>query len=702
MANVSLQFQLNLSVKMGCFSIQQGRRKAKHRLAPAASPSLTHPSFKILRDFKLGAFSFQFSRSSSNSSSTSRCSTHHSNLQQCPSGPYTRVRAALHNASSKLVQNRSRALAGPSSSFRKAQEHCIQRRREGGNGYGEGRSFISYSAPIPSSAIEQDEDGTFNAHLFPLPLPQTAASTITASEDTSLQFVSPTGSGSSLSSSSSAPFSGCSVSTFTHNSKTYNNPLGFHSTTETNSPELKDTSPWRSLAQPLPLPPASDLGASLREFSYDELAGACLNFAPEFFIRDGGAGSVFKATVRHTSDEEGAIDIAITRLRRGHAHSYKKWRAEVGSLARLSHPNICKVLGFSREDPSSSSDKIAGVQRERLLVYEHTSNGSLESLLYCRKGKAPLDWDTRVKIALGAAQGLAFLHDRLPRQIIYKCFRTLNIQVDLNFNAKLSDYGFARSPKELPSCSPARSLPLDDPYAAPETLSCDEVSAKSNVWSFGIVLLELLTGRQNMDDFFVPEERNLLRWCRPYLLDPKRLYLVIDPELKGRYSTRKVKMVADLALQCLMEDPLSRPSMRDVATSLSCHTTMCNGADSNVNQAFAINSIHSFGNRYNSNILKSRYSKSYNLVSVLASPARSFTPSSQSYDPMYSPAHNSKTKFRGFLSGEITREASRSLVGCRGDHPFLSRAGFLSGELVTHAAEPQRSFSSKGDFRTLK
>lgn len=99
--------------------------------------------------------------------------------------------------------------------------------------------------------------------------------------------------------------------------------------------------------------------------------------------------------------------------------SYKKWRAEVGSLARLSHPNICKVLGFSREDPSSSSDKIAGVQRERLLVYEHTSNGSLESLLYCRKGKAPLDWDTRVKIALGAAQGLAFLHDRLPRQVFF-------------------------------------------------------------------------------------------------------------------------------------------------------------------------------------------------------------------------------------------------------------------------------------------
>eukprot|EP00250_Pteridium_aquilinum_P013128 c21148_g2_i1 orf=266-2347(+) len=681
---------------MGCFPIHQGHHKAKHsRSSPSPSSSLGHPSLKILRELKLGSFPSHVNSGYCNSSSISRIrSTRYPGTRQGPGIPCTRARAVLHNASAKLVSHHPRALSLSSSSFSKAQQHCAQNRGEGTSchGYGEGSSIISYSAPMPSPAME-DEERISNAHLFPLPLPPTATPASTGSEDSSSQFVSSTGSGSSSSSSSSVPFSACSVSTFSHNFKSYNNPLGSHLTTENNPPESKVPTPLPSLAQPLPLPPVSNIGAPLREFSYDELAGACLNFAPEFFIRYGGAGCVFRATVGRNLDEEGAMDIAVTRLSRGHSHSYKKWRAEVGCLARFSHPNICKVLGFSREDPSTAPDKLTGLQRERLLVYEHTSNGSLESLLYCRKGRAPLDWATRCKIALGAAQGLAFLHDRTPRQIIYECFKTLNVQVDQSFNAKLSDYGFARSTRELPSCSPARSLTSDHAYAAPETQSRNEVSAKSNVWSFGIVLLELLTGRQNMDDFFVPEERNLLQWCRPYLLDPKRLYLVMDPELKGRYSTQKAKMVADLALQCLIEDPVARPSMRDIATSLLLHMPTSNQVVSKADQASAFNSIHSNGSHSS---MKLRYPKSYNLASILASPARTFTPSSHS--PNYSPAHNSRTRFKGFLSGEITREASHSLAGCRGDHPFLSRSGFLSGEIAVCAAEPHRSPSSKDDF----
>ena len=90
------------------------------------------------------------------------------------------------------------------------------------------------------------------------------------------------------------------------------------------------------------------------------------------------------------------------------------------SLARLNHPNLCKLIGFTREDPSRSTLR-DGVrlhaQRERLLVFDYAANGSLDTLLYCRKGKAPLDWATRLKIAIGAGEGLAFLHDRMPRQV---------------------------------------------------------------------------------------------------------------------------------------------------------------------------------------------------------------------------------------------------------------------------------------------
>ncbi|KAI5078809.1 hypothetical protein GOP47_0006480 [Adiantum capillus-veneris] len=676
---------------MGCFPVQQRRHRAKHKLSSAASSSsLVHPSLKILKELKTGGLSSQLNNGC-NSNGRNKAMNHYRSAPHSIVTPYTRARAALRSASSKLVRPNTRALA--SSSFSKVQIYHTEVERRGG----EERSIISHSAPLLPSAKDGNE-ATPSAQLFPLPPPPyTRISMAAPSEDASLQSMSSTSSGSSSSSCSSAPFSGCAVSAYSQTYKSYDNPLSARSCSRTNAVDAKLPS---CFAQPLPRPPASEMGTSLREFSYDELAGACLNFAKEFFIRDGGAGPVFKALVRQILDQESAVDIAVTRLSRGHFHSFKKWRAEVGTLARLSHPNICKVLGFSREDPSALSDKVVSVQRERLLVYEHTSNGSLESLLYGRKGRAPLDWGTRVKIALGAAQGLAFLHERTPRQIVYKNFKTLNIQVDHNFSAKLSDFGFARTPKELPFETPARSLPLDDAYAAPETKSYNEVTPKSNVWSFGIVLLELLSGRQNMDDFFAAEERNLLQWCRPYLLDPKRLYLVMDPELKGRYSTRKAKMVADLALQCLAEAPTARPSMREVATSLYWLLPTSDMPDAKGDETLLFSDSRSTDKSHigNSSYLGSsihfKYSKSYSLASVLASPARSFPSSLHLNEPLYSPARNGRTRFSGFLSGEIAKESSYLLEGARGDHPFLSRSSFLTGEVTAHAGEPRLLRSS--------
>lgn len=108
---------------------------------------------------------------------------------------------------------------------------------------------------------------------------------------------------------------------------------------------------------------------------------------------------------------------------------------EAVSLTRLSHPHLCKVLGFTGEDPVMPPDKRTGFERERLLVYEHTFNGSLDSLLYCRSGKPPLDWVTRVKVAMGAAKGLAYLHERIPRQVdfshSFRCMWAVSISLCL-------------------------------------------------------------------------------------------------------------------------------------------------------------------------------------------------------------------------------------------------------------------------------
>ncbi|MCO5593505.1 hypothetical protein L7F22_047519 [Adiantum nelumboides] len=548
-------------------------------------------------------------------------------------------------------------------------------------GYGDERFAVAHSSPS-ASFVEENEQGGAVAHLFPLPRPpatsmSSSTSLNTCSDDASSHSISSTGSSSSLT--ATVPFGTCAT------------------------PARADSQPVRRWhPSPLPLPPPPQSSAVLREFSHEELAGACLNFAPEFFIREGGAGPVFRAVIKNIP-EGTHTKVAITRLTQGLHYNLKEWKFEVASLSRLSHRHLCKVVGFSREDSAGPLDTVPGFTRERLLVYEHLANGSLESLLYGRKQKAPLDWGMRLKIAMGAAQGLAYLHDRRPRQVIFKSFKTLNIQADLNFDAKLSDYGFARNYRDKTLSNSTSSFAVLDAYVAPETRSLDELSTKSNVWSFGIVLLELLTGRQNMDDFFPPEERNLLHWCRPYLLDSKRLYLIMDPELKGRYPTGKAKMVADLALHCLSEDPIARPSMRDVAA------TLCSMVGGNVDDGKAdyvpasaqesvadsrkrsesYNVANGTGRsrliaaKENGNNYGSRFklSKSHSLVSVLASPARVFVRSGEVSNSGEAHGRSQRTRLMGFLSGEMSKGSSCG--SWARDHPVLSRSyGFLSGPEV--------------------
>ncbi|KAI5060896.1 hypothetical protein GOP47_0023401 [Adiantum capillus-veneris] len=676
---------------MGCFSASL-ERKPKHK----QNSSLYHPQ-SLASEMKQGSY---------HPSPAPSCGASRRDFEL--DMPISR---SSYSAFFKLTPSRTLARASPMTE----QHDCFAKdpavRRCSSYGYGDERFVVAHSS-LSASFVVENEQGGVGANLFPLPLPPSASTSSstslnTCSDDASSHSVSSTGSGSSIP--ATLPSAAGGTSSTSVNSKSSEKSLGLSSTADSHPVQR-----WQP--SPLPLPPPLQSSAVLREFSYEELAGACLNFAPEFFIREGGAGPVFRAVIKSVS-EGASLGVAITRLTQGRDDSFKKWKFEVASLARLSHRHLCKVIGFSGEDPSGPPNMTSpGFARERLLVYEHSANGSLESLLYGRKGKGPLDWSTRLKIAMGAAQGLAYLHDRIPRQVIYKSFKTINIQVDLNFEAKLSDYGFARNCRQQITSSPASSLPMIDAYAAPETCSSDELYAKSNVWSFGIVLLELLTGRQNMDDFFPPEERKLLHWCRPYLLDSKRLYLIMDPELKGRYPTRKAKMVADLALQCLAEEPIARPSMRGVAATL-CTLMEGNIADGKADYvsaaaaAAAQQTVVNTTKRTDSSIRAStetspaartnlygskfKLSKSHSLVSVLTSPGRVFVGGRDAIDSTEGHGRQSqRARFRGFLSGEMSKEACGSWAR---DHTMLSRSsyGFLSGEVGMLQGDLLKSPSSQ-------
>ncbi|CAK9188253.1 unnamed protein product [Ilex paraguariensis] len=238
---------------------------------------------------------------------------------------------------------------------------------------------------------------------------------------------------------------------------------------------------------------------------------------------------------------------------------HKEWINEVNFLGVVKHPNLVKLVGYCAEDDER------GIQR--LLVYELMRNKSLEDHLLTR-APSPLSWTARLKIAQDAARGLAYLHEEMDFQLIFRDFKTSNVLLDENFNAKLSDFGLARQGPAAGLSHVSTSVVGTVGYAAPEYVRTGRLTVKSDVWSFGVVLYELITGRRAVERNLPRNEQKLLEWVRPYVSDPKKFCLIIDPQLDGQYYIRSAQKLASLANKCLMKQPKSRPKMSDVVEML--------------------------------------------------------------------------------------------------------------------------------------
>ncbi|KAG1361074.1 putative serine/threonine-protein kinase PBL21 [Cocos nucifera] len=230
--------------------------------------------------------------------------------------------------------------------------------------------------------------------------------------------------------------------------------------------------------------------------------------------------------------------------------------SEVNFLGRLSHPNLVKLLGYCWED------------RELLLVYEFMAKGSLENHLF-RRGAAyePLSWSLRLKIAIGAARGLAFLHTS-DKKVIYRDFKASNILLDSSYNPKLSDFGLAKhGPTGGDSHVTTRVMGTYG-YAAPEYVATGHLYVKSDVYGFGVVLLEMLSGQRALDTNRPSGQHNLVDWAKPYLADRRKLARLMDQRLEGQYPSKGAFQAAQLTLKCLGGDPKCRPSMKEVLETL--------------------------------------------------------------------------------------------------------------------------------------
>ncbi|KAI4324532.1 hypothetical protein MLD38_030015 [Melastoma candidum] len=300
---------------------------------------------------------------------------------------------------------------------------------------------------------------------------------------------------------------------------------------------------------PLPLP----VSGTLRNFLFEEISAACHNFSPDRCVSEGFSSIMYRASFGDENTGGRKFEATVTRLQTS-SQGIKEFVNDANTLASLQHPNLCKLLGYHARD---SSDL-------RALVYEKLHHGSLDRLLHGRTDGPLIDWNARMKVALCAAQGLAFLHEEGPFQAMFNEFSTANIQIDKDFSAKLSGYGCAgQIPESETSCS---SVALAS--VSVETLERGLLTPKSNVWSFGIVLLELLTGRKNFDNRYPKEERNLVKWSRPFLTDNCRLSLIMDPQLKGRFPSEAARTMADIAQKCLQKEPSERPTMRVIVDLL--------------------------------------------------------------------------------------------------------------------------------------
>ncbi|XP_044470798.1 probable serine/threonine-protein kinase PIX13 [Mangifera indica] len=299
---------------------------------------------------------------------------------------------------------------------------------------------------------------------------------------------------------------------------------------------------------------------NLKEFSFADLKLATKNFKSDTLLGEGGFGKVYKGWIDEKTfapSKSGiGMVVAIKKLNPESMQGLQEWQSEVNFLGSLSHPNLVKLLGYCWED------------KELLLVYEFMQRGSLENHLFRRNPSIePLSWDIRLKIAVGAAQGLAFLHTS-EKKVIYRDFKASNILLDGYFNAKISDFGLAKlGPAGGESHVTTRVMGTYG-YAAPEYIATGHLYVKSDVYGFGVVLLELLTGLRALDTKRPNGEQNLVDWMKPMLSQKKKLKNIMDARIEGQYSTKAAQQAAQLALKCIEQEPKNRPSMKEVVEIL--------------------------------------------------------------------------------------------------------------------------------------
>lgn len=290
-----------------------------------------------------------------------------------------------------------------------------------------------------------------------------------------------------------------------------------------------------------------------RTFTYAQLVSATDNFKAAYFLGEGGFGKVYKGKL-----EDSDQIVAIKQLDPDGLQGIREFVVEVLTLSMADHPNLVKLIGYCAEG------------EQRLLVYEYMSLGSLEDHLHDHRAhRKRLDWNTRMKIAAGAARGLEYLHDKMNPPVIYRDLKGSNILLGEDYHAKLSDFGLAKVGPLGDKTHVSTRVMGTYGYCAPDYAMTGQLTFKSDIYSFGVVLLELITGRKAIDNTRPAAEQNLVAWARPLFKDRRKFAHMADPVLEGEYPVRGLYQALAIAAMCVQEQPNMRPLIADVVTALN-------------------------------------------------------------------------------------------------------------------------------------
>ncbi|CAN6447920.1 unnamed protein product [Victoria cruziana] len=286
---------------------------------------------------------------------------------------------------------------------------------------------------------------------------------------------------------------------------------------------------------------------NLKRFQFKELQVATGNFSSKNILGKGGFGIVYKGHL-----QDGSI-VAVKRLKDGNAAGGElQFQTEVEMISLAVHRNLLRLCGFCM------------TATERLLVYPYMSNGSVASRL---KGKPPLDWSTRKRIAVGAARGLLYLHEQCDPKIIHRDVKAANILLDDYCEAVVGDFGLAKllDHRDTHITTAVRGTVG---HIAPEYLSTGQSSEKTDVFGFGILLLELISGQKALEFGKTGNQKGvLLDWVKKAHQE-KKLELLVDKDLEKNYDRIELEEMVQVALLCTQYLPGHRPKMSEVVRML--------------------------------------------------------------------------------------------------------------------------------------